>query len=60
MLGYVVVAQMGNERASWARRARQGRLGAQEPGEVGLTPLVVAIDELGAIGFCASKEKAKS
>ncbi len=27
--------------------------------EVGLTPPVVAIDELGAVGFCASKEKAE-
>lgn len=59
MLGYVV-AQMEQREAFLGKEgARQGRLGLKAS-EVGLTPLVVAIDELGAIVASAqAKEKAQ-
>ena len=59
MLGYVV-AQMEQREAFLGKEgARQQRLGLKAS-EVGLTPLVVAIDELGAIVASAeAKEKAK-
>ncbi len=47
MLGYVV-AQMGNEKASWAKKEHVGTFKGSGA-VVGLTPLVVAIIELGAI-----------
>lgn len=59
MLGYVV-AQMEQREAFLGKEgARQQRLGLKAS-DVGLTPLVVAIDELGAIVASAeAKEKAK-
>ena len=59
MLGYVV-AQMEQREAFLGKEgARQQRLGLKAS-EVGLTPLVVAIDELGAIVASAqAKEKAQ-
>lgn len=59
MLGYVV-AQM-NQREDFLGKegARQGRLGLKAS-EVGLIPLVVAIDELGAlVASAGTKEKAQ-
>lgn len=59
MLGYVV-AQMEQREAFLSQEgARQGRLGLKAS-EVGLVPLVVAIDELGALVASAqAKEKAE-
>lgn len=59
MLGYVV-AQMGQREDFLGKEgARQQRLGLKAS-EVGLTPLVVAIDELGALVASAqAKEKAE-
>ncbi len=57
MLGYVVAQKWSNERTSYKEGARQGRLGPKAS-EVGLIPLVVAIDELGASSsFCEQKKK---
>lgn len=58
MLGYVVAQMEQREAFLGQEGARQGRLGLKAS-EVGLTPLVVAIDELGAIVASAqAKEKA--
>lgn len=59
MLGYVV-AQMEQREAFLGKEgARQQRLGLKAS-EVGLTPLVVAIDELGAlVASAGTKEKAQ-
>lgn len=59
MLGYVVAQMEQREDFLGKEGARQGRLGLKAS-EVGLTPLVVAIDELGAIVASAqAKEKAE-
>ncbi len=52
MLDYVAAFKWSNEKTSWAVRHGLGL----RAGEVGLAPLVVAIDELRGCGFCASKE----
>lgn len=58
MLGYVVAQMEQREDFLGKEGARQGRLGLKAS-DVGLTPLVVAIDELGAIVASAqAKEKA--
>ena len=58
MLGYVVAQMKQREDFLGKEGARQGRLGLKAS-DVGLTPLVVAIDELGAIVASAqAKEKA--
>lgn len=58
MLGYVVAQMDQREDFLGKEGARQGRLGLKAS-DVGLTPLVVAIDELGAIVASAqAKEKA--
>ena len=59
MLGYVVAQMEQREDFLGKEGARQQRLGLKAS-EVGLTPLVVAIDELGAIVASAqAKEKAE-
>lgn len=59
MLGYVVAQMEQREDFLGREGARQGRLGLKAS-DVGLTPLVVAIDELGAIVASAqAKEKAQ-
>lgn len=59
MLGYVVAQMEQREDFLGKEGARQGRLGLKAS-EVGLIPLVVAIDELGAIVASAqAKEKAE-
>ena len=59
MLGYVVAQMEQREDFLGKEGARQQRLGLKAS-EVGLTPLVVAIDELGAIVASAqAKEKAQ-
>lgn len=59
MLGYVVAQMEQRENFLGQEGARQGRLGLKAS-EVGLIPLVVAIDELGALVASAeAKEKAK-
>lgn len=59
MLGYVVAQMEQREDFLGKEGARQGRLGLKAS-DVGLTPLVVAIDELGAIVASAqAKEKAQ-
>lgn len=59
MLGYVVAQMEQREAFLGEEGARQQRLGLKAS-EVGLTPLVVAIDELGAIVASAqAKEKAE-
>jgi hypothetical protein len=59
MLGYVVAEMEQREDFLGKEGARQGRLGLKAS-EVGLIPLVVAIDELGALVASASaKEKAQ-
>ena len=57
MLGYVVAQLEQREDFLGQEGARQGRLGLKAS-EVGLTPLVVAIDELGAlVASAGAKEK---
>lgn len=59
MLGYVVAQMEQREAFLGQEGARQGRLGLKAS-EVGLVPLVVAIDELGALVASAqAKEKAE-
>lgn len=59
MLGYVVAQMEQREDFLGQEGARQGRLGLKAS-EVGLTPLVVAIDELGAlVASAGAKEKAQ-
>ena len=59
MLGYVVAQMEQREAFLGKESARQQRLGLKAS-EVGLTPLVVAIDELGALVASAqAKEKAE-
>lgn len=59
MLGYVVAQMEQREDFLGKEGARQGRLGLKAS-DVGLTPLVVAIDELGALVASAqAKEKAE-
>ena len=59
MLGYVVAQMEQREDFLGREGARQGRLGLKAS-EVGLTPLVVAIDELGAlVASAGTKEKAQ-
>lgn len=59
MLSYVVAQMEQRENFLGQEGARQGRLGLKAS-EVGLIPLVVAIDELGALVASAeAKEKAK-
>ena len=59
MLGYVVAQMQQREDFLGKEGARQGRLGLKAS-DVGLTPLVVAIDELGALVASAqAKEKAE-
>lgn len=59
MLGYVVAQMEQREDFLGKEGARQGRLGLKAS-EVGLVPLVVAIDELGAlVASAGTKEKAQ-
>lgn len=59
MLGYVVAQMEQREDFLGKEGARQGRLGLKAS-EVGLIPLVVAIDELGAlVASAGTKEKAQ-
>lgn len=59
MLGYVVAQMEQREDFLGKEGARQGRLGLKAS-EVGLIPLVVAIDELGAlVASAGTKEKAE-
>ena len=59
MLGYVVAEMEQREDFLGKEGARQGRLGLKAS-EVGLIPLVVAIDELGAlVASAGTKEKAQ-
>lgn len=59
MLGYVVAQMEQREELLGKEGARQGRLGLKAS-DVGITPLVVAIDELGALVASAqAKEKAE-
>lgn len=59
MLGYVVAQMEQREDFLGSEGARQGRLGLKAS-EVGLIPLVVAIDELGAlVASAGTKEKAQ-
>ena len=59
MLGYVVAQMEQREDFLGQEGARRGRLGLKAS-EVGLTPLVVAIDELGAlVASAGAKERAQ-